>query len=283
MGCKVCFRSPVDVGMVMSRVLVLVLGALVFGVAPSYAGMITFETKPNGDVPTDDEVIGLGAGYTTSDNVTVTFGFDTDNDGAADLPAAFEDTLDEPAFGADAEPEYGYCSSNYGSYPCTADQAATGYETQLGNFFIRSSGALTDWVAFIIQYDAPNPVTAASGEIWDIDRGAMGWEKFHVSAYDGAGNLLATQASPQGMYEYNPATLDGKPWVWTFSGLSDIDKIVFTRDTSPGAKLYFPLGFNNFHPTSNEVFVPEPSTALLFGLGLASLAIRQRSGRKFSH
>ena len=238
------------------------------------ADFITFETRPDGTTPLDDELIPLGTGYTTNDGVTVTFGFDTNNDGIADLAAAFEETLDEDS---NVEPEFGYCSTNYGSFPCTADQAATGYEEQLGDFFIRSAGAhAANWDSFIIQYDAPTAVTAASGEIWDIDRAALGWEKFYVSAYDILGNVLATQVSPQGMYEHNPATLDAKPWAWTFSGLSDIDKIVFTRSTEPGAKPYFPLGFNNFNPTS-AVVVPEPSTALLVGLGLAGIAARKRS------
>ena len=238
------------------------------------ADFITFETRPDGTTPLDDELIPLGTGYTTNDGVTVTFGFDTNNDGIADLAAAFEDTLDEDS---NVEPEFGYCSTNYGSFPCTADQAATGYEEQLGDFFIRSAGAhAANWDSFIIQYDAPTAVTAASGEIWDIDRGSAGWEKFYVSAYDDIGNVLATETSPQGMYEHNPATLDAKPWAWTFSGLSDIDKIVFTRSTEPGAKPYFPLGFNNFNPTS-AVVVPEPSTALLVGLGLAGIAARKRS------
>ncbi len=241
---------------------------------PASAGFITFETRPDGTTPLDDEIIALGTGYTTNDGVTVTFGFDTNNDGTADLAAAFEDTLDE---NVTVEPEYGYCSSNYGSFACTADQAAPGFEDQLGDFFIRSAGAPgTHWDSFIIQYDAPTAVTAASGEIWDIDRGNAGWELFYVSAYDDIGNLLATETSPQGMYENNPATLDAKPWAWTFSGLSDIDKIVFTRDTAPGAKDYFPLGFNNFNPTSATI-VPEPSTALLVGLGLIGLATRRRA------
>ena len=240
---------------------------------PASAGFITFETRPDGTTPLDDELIPVGAGYTTNDGVTVTFGFDTNSDGVADLAAAYEDTLHENSL---VEPEFGYCSSNYGSFPCTADQAATGYEEQLGEFFIRASGDKTDWDSFIIQYDAPTAVTAASGEIWDIDRGNLGWEKFYVSAYDDLGNVLATEVSPQGMYEHNPATLDAKPWAWTFSGLSDIDKIVFTRSTEPGAKDYFPLGFNNFNPTSAAI-VPEPSTALLVALGLIGLATRRRA------
>jgi len=257
----------------------LAVAAALLAATTASANIITFETRADGSTPLDDETIPLGSGYTTNDGVTVTFGFDTNSDGVADLAAAYEDTLDKPAFGTGAEPEFGYCSSNYGSFPCATDQAAPGYETQLGDFFIRASGAQTDWGSFIIQYDAPNAVTAASGEIWDIDRGNLGWEKFHVAAYDGEGNLLETQTSPQGMFEHNPATLDAKPWAWTFSGLSDIDKIVFTRDTSPGAKSYFPLGFNNFNPTSNGLFVPEPSPALLLALGLGAWAAMTRRRR----
>ena len=143
--------------------------------------------------------------------------------------------------------------SDPGSFACTADQAAPGFEDQLGDFFIRSAGAAgTHWDSFIIEYDAPTAVTAASGEIWDIDRGAQGWELFYVSAYDDLGNLLATETSPQGMYEHNPATLDAKPWAWTFSGLSDIDKIVFTRSTEPGAKPLLPAGVQQLQPNERE-------------------------------
>ena len=124
---------------------------------PASASFITFETRPDGSTPLDDEIIALGTGYTTNDGVTVTFGFDTNNDGIADLAAAFEDTLDEDVT---VEPEYGYCSSNYGSFACTADQAAPGFEDQLGDFFIRSAGAAgTHWDSFIIEYDAPTAVT----------------------------------------------------------------------------------------------------------------------------
>lgn len=62
---------------------------------PASANFITFETRPDGTTPLDDEVIPLGTGYTTNDGVTVTFGFDTNNDNVADLAAAFEDTLEE--------------------------------------------------------------------------------------------------------------------------------------------------------------------------------------------
>ncbi len=239
---------------------------------PASANFITFETRPDGTTPLDDEVIPLGTGYTTNDGVTVTFGFDTNNDNVADLAAAFEDTLEEAP---SVEPEIGYTTSNYGSFAPTADQAAPGFEDQLGSFFIRSRSA-ANWNSFIIQYDALTAVTAASGEIWDIDRGALGYEQFYVSAYDDLGNLLATEVSPRGLYETNPDTLDAKPWAWTFSGLSDIDKIVFSRSTESGAKDYFPLGFNNFNPTSAAI-VPEPSTALLVGLGMIGLATRRRA------
>ena len=116
-------------------------------------------------------------------------------------------------------------------------------------------------------------MTAASGEIWDIDGNTQGTEEYTVRAYDSALNLLATDISPLGTLPTATSPYDGQPWKFTFSGLTaGIDRIVidFTGTKPAGIG----LAFNNFYPFS----VPEPTSAVLLGLlgGMASL-IRRRS------
>jgi hypothetical protein len=88
-------------------------------------------------------------------------------------------------------------------------------------------------------------VTAASGEIWDIDGdGVSASEEYRVQAFDSSDNLLASTLSPEGTDD-GDSSLDGQPWVFRFSRLSagiariEID-FIGTKTTGIG------LAFNDF-------------------------------------
>lgn len=81
---------------------------------------------------------------------------------------------------------------------------------------------------------------------------------------------------------------DAKPWAWSFEGIGNIAKIVFTRTATTDAagttldtnNAQFPLAFNNFNPVSSVgFFTPEPSSLLAFG-GIFSLAVLRRRNRR---
>ena len=126
---------------------------------------------------------------------------------------------------------------------------------------------------FVIQYTSTFPVTAASGEIWDIDGNPQNstTEEYTLQAFDASSALLATIVSPLGVIDTPTAPLDGQPWVFAFSGLSaGIDHIVITfTGTKPAG---IGLAFNNFNPTA----VPEPASAALLAGGLALVVVRLR-------
>jgi hypothetical protein len=178
------------------------------------------------------------------------------------------------------------------------DAIEAGYETQAGEYFVRAAqenalGADTgytrsattdgsnttandDWESFIIEYSGAD-VTAATGEIWDIDV-STGSEGFTVTAYDSSDVSIGTASSPTALAESNANSLDARPWEWSFSGLaSPISKIVFTKTD---ASATWPLAFNNFNPVSSVGYVaPEPSSLLAFG-GIFSLAMLRRRHRR---
>ena len=180
------------------------------------------------------------------------------------------------------------------------DAIDTGYEAQAGEYFVRAAkenalgadtgytrsattdGSTTttndDWESFIIEYSGAD-VTAATGEIWDIDNSTSS-EGFYVKAYDSGDLVIGTATSPTGLDETDANSLNAKPWAWSFSGLSSpIAKIVFTK-TDPSAT--WPLAFNNFNPVSASGFtgaVPEPSSLLAVG-GIFSLATLRRRLRR---
>lgn len=141
----------------------------------------------------------------------------------------------------------------------------------LGDWFVRSSGEILERggqdVYLSIFYDTA--VTAASGQIWDIDGNSnQGSEQWDVRAFDGDDNLVASVLSPEGTTN-GPGSLDGLPWVFNLSGaeFSRID-FVFTGSKTTGVG----LGFDNFNTSS----VPAPGTLALLGLGLFGLAAARR-------
>jgi hypothetical protein len=229
------------------------------------AQIITFETTPSGAIPVDDAPLPFATPYTIA-GVQLAFGFDLDVNGSIDANAAFE-----RAGTFQGETLIGFVGSNG---PDTADTPAL--SLQLGQWFLRSQTTGLDFGRFVIQYTSAAPVTAASGEIWDIDgQQSLGvTEQYTVQAFDAASTLLATQVSPTGVLDTATAPLDGQPWVFSFSGLSNIDHIwvTFTGTKTSGIG----LAFNNFRPTTAA---PEPAGALMAVMGLAGVIRRGRRSR----
>lgn len=231
----------------------------------SFAGLIDFESNAFGGIPNDNGIIGLNDTF-MADGVSVRFGFDTNGDGALDSHGVFE-----KVGGGKEQGNSGFLSSYGKKY----DIAATNYQSSLGQFFLRQKQAYRPFGTFHIIYDAINPVTSASGEVWDIDGNNKNTEQFIVEAFNG-GQSLASILSPLGD-STNSRSLDGKPWVFGFNGLSDITRIEisFVGSKTKGIG----LAFNNFSPiediSTNTHSVPEPSTWVILALGLVALVTRR--------
>ena len=222
-----------------------------------FAGVISFETTANNQQPLDDQVLNFTDLFVT-DGVEVSFGFDSDGDKILDSYAVFEQVGN-----SDTKRNSGFVGFNK-----IKDKPVPEFEQQLGKFFLRQEKAYKPFGVFTILYNAENPVTAASGEIWDID-GKENTEQFLVEAYNGQ-SLLDSVYSPLSSEQ----SFNGKPWSFGFSGLSNITKIEisFTGSKTKGIG----LAFNNFSPIEDishkQVQVSEPSTVLLYLLGICFLA-----------
>ncbi len=229
------------------------------------AAVIDFETDPSGS-PSSDNLV-LSTPYPIAGGGNVQFYFDVNTnltyDSGVDDDPIIERTGQD---GTDA-----FTSSTTG----VNDSAAAGFVAQLGNFFLRHPTPALLPPPLIADYNTAQNITGLSGEIWDIDgTPASGlYEQWRVDVLDGSNNLLASQTSPLG----NSFALDSRPWVFTFTGLSNVDKLVLTF---VGTKTTgFGLAFNNFNPQ----VVPEPGTFVLAGVGAAMLiAMRARRRRESS-
>lgn len=224
------------------------------------AGLIDFEKTAFGGVPVDNDTIEFSDAFIV-DGVTVRFGFDVNFDGILDTKAVFEE-----AGNIDTNNDTGFWGIK-----SAKDFAAPGYTQLLGDFFLRQSDPYKPFGVFSILYDADIPVTGASGEIWDIDGGNK-TEQFLVQAYNGS-TLLDSILSPLG----NDNSLNGKPWSFGFNGLTDITQINITFTGSK--KKGIGLAFNNFSPianVSNSTKVYEPSTLIIFTLGVVFLVLLKK-------
>jgi hypothetical protein len=247
----------------------LTVGLLVviFWVAalPCVASVVDFESTPGGGAPIDDAV--LNTPYNITGGGTVEFYFDNNLnnifDSGSDVLPLFE------AAGQDGSD--GFASTFWG----TNDTPYPGFATQLGAFFLRQPVNGTVPPPFIIHYNTAQTITALSGEIWDIDGGVAGTERWQVDVLDGAHNVLASQLSPIG----NSSALDSKPWMFAFTGLplgvEDV-RLTFVGTKTQGLG----LAFNNFSPTT--VNVPEPASivmGLMCAAALGAVVVRKRRAR----
>jgi hypothetical protein len=237
------------------------------------APLIDFETIPSGAASSDDFVLLPTSSYNFG-SLQISFGIDSNADNV------LEPVVIEQAGTTGTE------GTNIGFQGSTGtDTADPGFAGQLGQYFLRSSNPGSDFGKFTITYTG-GTVTAASGEIWDIDgTGEPGssqpalTEQYTVKAYDSSSNLLATQVSPLGTLQTPYAPLDGRPWVFSFSGLTaGISRIeVDFTGTKPGGGGVMGggigLAFNNFYPTTA---IPEPSSLLIW-LAITGVGLRRAS------
>jgi hypothetical protein len=227
--------------------------------------LITFEPVdgylPDGSLAVDNAAI------TTQYRAQygVSFGLDADNNLEIDSGSTLrlEDTSNT--------------NGNWGYVSTLAEEeynnAESGYESQLGDWFLTNDrdGEVSDTI--LIQYD--NPVTQASGEIWDIDGRTNGnSEQWQVSAYDQSGNLVENIESPIGVHNSVEGSLDSKPWLWSFD-VGSGQQIMKITMQAIGNVSNSPVAFNNFATAS--VGAPEPQFwAMLTCFGLISLFVHRR-------
>ena len=222
-------------------------GSLVHG----SSDLISFEPDasgylPDGTLATDN--LQISTQFRASHGVT----FGTDSDGDLQIDPGSYAILESGGSGGSTDSgSWGFVSTYAtGKY----DSAAAGFEEQLGDWFLTTSGSND---TLLISYD--NPVAAASGELWDIDARTNGnYEQWSVTAYDSDGNSLGTIESPVGIHHSGEGSLDSQPWIWSFElGYNAIIATIALQNigTTNG-----PVGFNNFASNSPNDEADESSS-----------------------
>ncbi|MGD2174778.1 MAG: PEP-CTERM sorting domain-containing protein, partial [Candidatus Brocadiaceae bacterium] len=130
----------------------------------------------------------------------------------------------------------------------------------------------------VISYTTP--VKAASAQIWDIDANVEVYEQWDVEALNASSVVVDTDSSGPGILYSDPAALDGKPWLWSFSrAVADISFIEISYSGTKTSGIG--LAFDNFSPSqSRPDVIPEPCTMALLGVGLLGMAAMKGKSRK---
>lgn len=214
----------------------------------AHADVIDFErTALRSAIPSDDADL-VNPYPITIDGVatggTVRFFFDLNGnktyDASVDRVPKFERA------GQGSNPTYAFASQWLN--PDGHDTPRTGYESQLGDFFLRKPSTLGNGKIpgpFIALYDTTLTVTELSGEIWDVD----GDDEWRVDVLDANNNTLASQISPTFAADnFGLDTLDSLPWQFQFTGLlPGVRSVQITFLGSDEGNRGF--AFNNFSPT----------------------------------
>ncbi|MEM9900496.1 MAG: VPLPA-CTERM sorting domain-containing protein [Pseudomonadota bacterium] len=170
------------------------------------------------------------------------------------------------------------------------DDVDPGLENQIGDFFLRTGGAIEDRdfaneAVFRIDYGFV-PVGTISGEIWDIDgNNAQGSEAWLVEAFDTLGTQIGSIQSPIGTTT-GASSLDGDVWTFAFDngnvagGVEAVAALEFsfvgTKTTGIG------LAFDNFvtgaAPDLPAVPLPAGFPLMLATLAGSALVLRGKRG-----
>lgn len=210
---------------------------------------VSFEPDASGHLPD---------GSLASDNLPLTdqyltqgirFGFDNDLNGEID--ATGSPTLEQIGYDGTDCFWNNYLYDSTGSLESSLDLAFTGYADQLGNYFMKSAEAGSPPNTICIVFDAP--IKSFSGEIWDLDGNLdQGrFEKWRIEALNESKVVIGYMESPLGLDVYDPNTLDGKPWPFTFD-LSAFEPVWGIRLVSigqTGETGDAPVAFNNLKIT----------------------------------
>jgi hypothetical protein len=229
------------------------------------AGLINFETNPDGATPSDNSR--LTDPYKLDGGGTVRFFFD----GNANNQFDAEDAVPEfEAVGSDFA--HGFVAAQVGDLQF--DQARVGADGSLGTHFLNKRNGLSAFFGgLVVQYDTVQNVRDISGEIWDIDGDGGRTERWLISAIDDDGNNLQQVLSPEGVTQ-DVDSLDSLPWNFEFRNLPDSFRAI--RFDFVGTKSGYNLALDNL---STTFAVPEPSSIGMLGCCLALFTARRNRNR----